>query len=68
LSGGDASRLPFADGFFDLTYCHYLFLWLKHPLQALQEMKRVTRPGGWVATFAEPDYEGISLIPPHWLS
>jgi len=63
LSAGDADWLPFADGNFDLTYCHYLFLWLKHPLQALQEMKRVTRPGGWVATFAEPDYEGYISYP-----
>ena len=50
--------LPFADASFDLTFCHYLFLWLAHPYKSLQEMKRVTRPGGWVCAFAEPDYGG----------
>ena len=50
--------LPFADASFNLTFCHFLFLWLAQPLQALQEMKRVTRPGGWVCAFAEPDYGG----------
>lgn len=58
LTCGDAHMLPFADASFDLTFCHYLLLWLDDPLQALQEMKRVTRPGGWVCAFAEPDYGG----------
>ena len=58
LTCGDAHVLPYADASFDLTFCHYLLLWLDDPLQALQEMKRVTRPGGWVCAFAEPDYGG----------
>jgi SAM-dependent methyltransferase len=53
---GDGVHLPFADASFDVTYCHYLLLWLASPLQVLQEMRRVTRPGGYVAALAEPDY------------
>lgn len=55
---GDALALPYADGAFDLTLCHFLLLWLKDPLRGLAEMRRVTRPGGYVAALAEPDYHG----------
>lgn len=58
LTCGDAHALPLADASFNLTFCHYLLLWLKQPLQALREMRRITRPGGWVCAFAEPDYGG----------
>lgn len=61
---GDAHRLPFPDDLFDLTYCHYLFLWLADPQRAAAEMRRVTKPGGWVAAFAEPDYGGRIDHPP----
>lgn len=57
-TGGNAFRLPFADGVFDLTFCHYLLLWICGPQAALREMVRVTRRGGWVAALAEPDYGG----------
>lgn len=56
LSCADALQLPYADGSFDITFCHYLLLWVKDPLQALLEMKRVTRPSGSVLALAEPDY------------
>jgi SAM-dependent methyltransferase len=52
----DALRLPYAPGVFDITFCHFLLLMVKNPLQALQEMKRVTRPGGSILALAEPDY------------
>jgi len=58
LCTGDAHRLPYADACFDLTVCHFLLLWVKDPGQVLQEMVRVTRSGGAVAAFAEPDYSG----------
>ncbi|MBN2085057.1 MAG: methyltransferase domain-containing protein [Anaerolineales bacterium] len=57
-TGGNAFRLPFADGVFDLTFCHFLLLWVRKPQNALREMVRVTRRGGWVAALAEPDYGG----------
>jgi len=56
LACGDALRLPYAAALFEITFCHFLLLWLAHPLQALQEMKRLTRPGGYVLALAEPDY------------
>jgi SAM-dependent methyltransferase len=57
-AGGDAFRLPFGNGIFDLTFCHFLLLWIRGPQHALREMIRVTRRGGWVAALAEPDYGG----------
>jgi ubiquinone/menaquinone biosynthesis C-methylase UbiE len=53
----DAACLPYADAAFDLTYCHYLLLWLHEPITALKEMMRVTRPGAKVLALAEPDHE-----------
>lgn len=63
-AGGDALRLPFRDGVFDLTFCHYLLLWISKPDAALREMARVTRRGGWVAALAEPDYGARIDYPP----
>jgi ubiquinone/menaquinone biosynthesis C-methylase UbiE len=56
LAAGDAHLLPYPDNAFDLTFTHYVLLWLADPARALAEMRRVTRPGGVVAAFAEPDY------------
>ena len=63
LTCGDALALPFTNASFDLTFCHYLLLWLKDPLSALKEMKRVTRISGYVCAFAEPDYGGRIAYP-----
>ena len=52
----NALWLPYACGVFDITFCHFLLLWVLDPLQALREMKRVTRPGGSILALAEPDY------------
>ncbi len=57
LTCGNALRLPYASGSFDITFCHFLLLWVPDPLQALREMRRVTRPGGSVLAMAEPDYD-----------
>jgi SAM-dependent methyltransferase len=48
--------LPYPDDCFEITYCHYLLLWVADPQKALAEMKRITRPGGNVLALAEPDY------------
>jgi len=58
LAAGDALTLPYASVCFDVTLCHFLLLWLPDPVIALQEMVRVTRPGGFVIALAEPDYGG----------
>lgn len=52
----DGLQLPFADRSFDLAVCHFYLLWVSDALLALQEMRRVTRPGGMVLALAEPDY------------
>jgi SAM-dependent methyltransferase len=56
LTRGDAHFLPYLDQSFDITYCHFLLLWVENPLGALLEMKRVTRSNGYVLALAEPDY------------
>ena len=60
----DAHALPFPVGCFDVVVCHYLLLWLADPAQAVQDMARVTRPGGAVLACAEPDYGGRVDHPP----
>jgi ubiquinone/menaquinone biosynthesis C-methylase UbiE len=56
LVRGDALSLPYPDFTFDITFCHFLLLWVRDPLQATREMARVTCPGGHVLALAEPDY------------
>ncbi len=51
-------ELPFEDNFFDVTFCHFLLMWVKNPYKAMMEMKRVTKPKGWIVCCAEPDYGG----------
>ena len=55
---GDAHDLPFRDGWFDVTLCHFLLMWCRDPAKVAMEMVRVTRPGGSVLICAEPDYAG----------
>jgi ubiquinone/menaquinone biosynthesis C-methylase UbiE len=58
LSIGNALDLPFQSSAFDISFCHFLLLWVKNPLQVVIEMIRVVRPGGYVLALAEPDYGG----------
>ena len=50
LIEGDAATLPFLDGSFDVITCSHALYELKKPARqaALNEMKRVIRPGGAV--------------------
>jgi ubiquinone/menaquinone biosynthesis C-methylase UbiE len=56
LTRGDALALPYPDECFDVVFCHFLLLWVRDPLQAVREMRRVTRREGYVLALAEPDY------------
>jgi SAM-dependent methyltransferase len=56
LACADALALPYPARSFDITFCHFLLLWVADPLQALKEMERVTQAGGYVLALAEPDY------------
>jgi len=46
---GDADRLPFADGEFDVAVCRLALHHIEEPRRVLQEMARVCRPQGKVA-------------------
>jgi SAM-dependent methyltransferase len=46
---GDAARLPFRDGAFDGAVCNHVLYHLARPADGLRELRRVVRPGGWVA-------------------
>jgi ubiquinone/menaquinone biosynthesis C-methylase UbiE len=46
LVRGNISRLPFADGTFDLVTSNMVFEHLEHPEQQLREIWRVLAPGG----------------------
>ncbi|GAA5860748.1 hypothetical protein JCM8547_005522 [Rhodosporidiobolus lusitaniae] len=39
----DALSLPFTDSFFDVVYCHQVLQHLPDPIQALKEMRRVSK-------------------------
>jgi len=56
LTCGDAHFLPYPNNAFDVTFCHFLLLWVSDPQKVLAEMKRITRSGGYVLALAEPDY------------
>ena len=46
FQSGDARRLPFSDGHFDLVMCNSLLHHAADPLATLNELARVTRPQG----------------------
>lgn len=61
---GDALYLPFRSNTYDITFCHYLLLWLSNPEAAISEMIRLTCHDGYVIAFAEPDYSHRIDFPP----
>lgn len=56
IFNADAHHLPFKEHQFDLSATHYVLLWVQDPTRVVAEMARVTKPGGYVVAFAEPDY------------
>jgi len=56
-------QLPFPDRAVDAVFSHALFEHLGEPEAALQEIRRVLRPGGIVA-LSSPDWSG-NLMAPH---
>jgi SAM-dependent methyltransferase len=61
----DGVWLPFVSEAFEIVYCHFLLLWIAEPELVLREMIRVTKQGGSVIVFAEPDYGGRIFYPQH---
>jgi ubiquinone/menaquinone biosynthesis C-methylase UbiE len=48
---GDAQKLPFGNGSFDVAIMVLVISFLPDPDKAAAEMARVVRPGGWIATY-----------------
>jgi SAM-dependent methyltransferase len=46
---GDAHALEYPDDSFDVVHAHQVLQHIGDPVQALREMRRVTKPGGFVA-------------------
>jgi len=62
---GNAYSLPVADNNADLAMCQTLMMHLERPIDALAEMKRIVKPGGYVVCF-EPDNLSAVMAVPHW--
>jgi SAM-dependent methyltransferase len=69
---GSAYSLPFPDESFDVVYANAVLLYLRRPVDALREMRRVLRADGVVAVSDDdistlvfsPDVPGLGLGPP----
>ncbi|MEN9565588.1 MAG: hypothetical protein RLZZ69_784 [Cyanobacteriota bacterium] len=62
LRVGDVTKLPWQDNYFDHIYAIWFLEHLPNPLQALQAVKRVLKPGGTI-TVTETDYRTILVTP-----
>ena len=58
LLKADAQELPFEDETFDLVIFTITLTYIKNKQKAINEMVRVTKPGGIVFATLEPDYAG----------
>jgi SAM-dependent methyltransferase len=65
LEVADVQNLPFADGSFDAVFSHAVIDYLPEPARAVEEFKRVLKPGGvlglrsWAGTVFGPSNELI---------
>lgn len=64
---GDVYTLAFEDGSFDLVIALGVIPWLERAEQAIQEMARVTRPGGYVIVTADNRVRLNHILDP-WLN
>src|SRR5258708_5116149 len=58
---GDIFKLPFADATFDVVWSKYVLQWVKEPLLAIAEFRRVTKVGGVVVC---ANFDGFAVT--HW--
>ncbi|MFE1171126.1 class I SAM-dependent methyltransferase [Streptomyces sp. NPDC058773] len=59
---GDVHALDHPDDTFDVVHAHQVLQHVGDPVQALREMRRVTRPGGLVAV-RDADYAAMTWYP-----
>ncbi|MEU5211555.1 class I SAM-dependent methyltransferase [Streptomyces sp. NPDC020742] len=59
---GDVHELDFPDDSFCVVHAHQVLQHLGDPVQALREMRRVTKPGGLVAV-RDADYSAMTWYP-----
>jgi len=62
FESGDAFDLAFDDGHFDLVACRHFLQAIPHPEKVIDELVRVTRPGGHLHIVAE-DYGLMHFTP-----
>ncbi|GAA2164835.1 MULTISPECIES: class I SAM-dependent methyltransferase [Glycomyces] len=58
----DVHELQYGDGTFDVVHAHQMLQHVGDPVQALREMRRVTKPGGVVAV-RDSDYRAFTWFP-----
>ena len=59
---GSIYELPFDDDSFDLVHAHQVIIHLQNPIEALKELKRVTKPGGFIC-IRDADLESSIVSP-----
>ena len=59
---GDVNNLNFPDASFDVVHAHQVLVHVGDPVQALREMRRVTKPGGIVAA-RDSDFAAMTWYP-----
>ena len=63
IEAANVYDLPFEPRSFDAVFAHALFEHLARPLLALNQIRRVLRPGGFIAV-SSPDWAGNVVSPP----
>ncbi|EMD36434.1 hypothetical protein CERSUDRAFT_84587 [Gelatoporia subvermispora B] len=58
----DLKALPYPDDSFDIVHSHQVLQHVDDPVSAFKEMRRVTKPGGYIAT-RETDFETMTWFP-----
>ena len=59
---GDAFALALESGQFDLVVCRHMTQTIPEPQQALAELRRICKPGGWLHILSE-DYGMLHMMP-----
>lgn len=62
FSTASVYELPFDDATFDIVYANTVLLYLREPVRALAEMRRVLRPGG-LAAASDDDLSTVVISP-----